>query len=222
MSQHSFSIQSNSIRKPVFGVVVELLFVCALHVNVFAEEVDAFRARVFKEVLLEIPDIELAKQIVEIRVKREFIKQQTPVAKPSQKEKLAPKPADETQPSIDQKVQGVSNHSAAVTTSTTPKAADQVSGVLQLQSSKGANGIYVGVGNRVVVGYQSAASDNGWSVYADLGLMFGKYDAYARTSMVGLHAVTASDVDAELNNLRTSLFKWSYVPVGAVGIKYRY
>jgi hypothetical protein len=72
------------------------------------------------------------------------------------------------------------------------------------------------------IGYQSAASDDGWSVYADLGLMFGKYDAHARTSMIGLHTVTATDVDMELNTLRGSLFKWSYVPVGSVGIKYRY
>jgi hypothetical protein len=72
------------------------------------------------------------------------------------------------------------------------------------------------------LGYQSTASENGWSVYADLGLMFGKYDAHARTSMVGLNTVTLADVDAELNTLRGSLFKWSYVPVGAVGIKYRY
>ncbi len=330
MSNHSNSIRVNSIRKPAFGVVAILLFLCAFHpVNVYAEDAAAFRARVFKEVLLEVSDTELAKQIVEIRVKREFIKQQPPIEKPSQKEELAPKPPNERQAPLDQTIEGANNHSTAVTTSITPKATDQVSGVFQLQSSKRANGIYVGVGNRVVVGsaypisnefslradvaglptregnksidgnqfavtesntslgayldwfpngadfrfslgvnanrirtrlqsvqgananingktfntgtevlditykfpqytpylglgYQSAASDNGWSVYADLGLMFGKYDAYARTSMIGMHKVTLADVDAELNILRTSLFKWSYVPVGAVGIKYRY
>ncbi len=330
MSNHSNSIRVNSIRKPAFGVVAILLFLCAFHpVNVYAEDAAAFRARVFKEVLLEVSDTELAKQIVEIRVKREFIKQQPPIEKPSQKEELAPKPPNERQDPLDQTIVGASNHSTAVTTSITPKATDQVSGVFQLQSSKRANGIYVGVGNRVVVGsaypmsnefslradlaglptregnksidgnqfavtesntslgayldwfpngadfrfslgvnanrirtrlqsvqgananingktfntgtevlditykfplytpylglgYQSAASDNGWSVYADLGLMFGKYDAYAKTSMIGLNTVTTADVDAELNTLRGSLFKWSYVPVGSVGIKYRY
>ena len=330
MSNHSNSIRVNSIRKPAFGVVAALLFLCAFHpVNVYAEDAAAFRARVFKEVLLEVSDTELAKQIVEIRVRREFIKQQPPIGKPSQKEELAPKPPNERQDPLDQTIVGASNHSTAVTTSITPKATDQVSGVFQLQSSKRANGIYVGVGNRVVVGsaypisnefslradlaglptregnksidgnqfavtesntslgayldwfpngadfsfslgvnanrirtrlqsvqgananingktfntgtevlditykfplytpylglgYQSAASDNGWSVYADLGLMFGKYDAHARTSMIGMHKVTLADVDAELNTLRGSLFKWSYIPVGSVGIKYRY
>ncbi len=330
MSNHSNSIRVNSIRKPAFGVVATLLFLCAFHpVNVYAEDAAAFRARVFKEVLLEVSDTELAKQIVEIRVKREFIKQQPPIEKPSQKEELAPKPPNERQAPLDQTIEGASNHSTAVTTSITPQATDQASGVFQLQSSKRANGIYVGVGNRVVVGsaypisnefslradlaglptregnksidgnqfavtesntslgayldwfpngadfrfslgvnanrirtrlqsvqgananingktfntgtevlditykfplytpylglgYQSAASDNGWSVYADLGLMFGKYDAHARTSMIGMHKVTLADVDAELNTLRGSLFKWSYIPVGSVGIKYRY
>ena len=330
MSNHSNSIRVNSIRKPAFGVVAALLFLCALHpVNVYAEDAAAFRARVFKEVLLEVSDTELAKQIVEIRVKREFNKQQPPIGKPSQKKELAPKPPNERQAPLDQTVEGASNHSTAVTTSITPKATDQVSGVFQVPSSKESNGIYVGVGNRFVVGYtfpisnefslradvaglptregnklidgnqfavtesntslgayldwfpngadfrfslgvnanrirtrlqsvqgtnaningktfntgtevlditykfplytpylglgyQSATSDNGWSVYADLGLMFGKYDAYARTSMIGMHKVTLADVDAELNTLRGSLFKWSYIPVGSVGIKYRY
>jgi hypothetical protein len=317
-------------RKPAFGVAVALLFLYAFHpANVYAEDVDAFRARVFKEVLLEVPDVELAKQILEIRLKRELIKQQTLTGNPSQKAELAPKLPNERQAPLDQTVEGASNHSTAVTTSITPKAADQVSGVFKVQSNKRANDIYVRVGNRVVVGYaypmsnefsvradvaglpehegnklidgnlfaitesktslgtyldwfpnggdfrfslgmnanrirtrlqsvqgtnaningkafntgtevmditykfpvftpylglgyQSAASVNGWSVYADLGLMFGKYDAYARTSIVGMHKVTLADVDAELNILRTSLYKWSYVPVGAVGIKYRY
>jgi hypothetical protein len=329
MSRHSNSIRSNSTRKPAFGVVVALLFVCAFHVNVFAEDVDAFRARVFKEVLLEIPDIELAKQIVEIRVKREFIKQQTPVEKPQTKEELAPNIPAEKQVPTNQLAPAATNQPAGLAASPSPKASDHANEVINAQPSKRANDVYVGVGNRVVVGYtypisnefslradlaglptregnksidgnqfavtesntslgayldwfpngadfrfslgvnanrirtrlqsvqgananingktfntgtevlditykfplytpylglgyQSAASDNGWSVYADLGLMFGKYDAYAKTSMIGLNTVTTADVDAELNTLRGSLFKWSYVPVGSVGIKYRY
>lgn len=70
--------------------------------------------------------------------------------------------------------------------------------------------------------YQSALSDNGLSIYADLGLIFGKYDAHARTSTLGLHTVTTADVDAEFNKLRGNLFRWSYVTVGAVGIKYKF
>ncbi len=330
MFRHNNSIRANSIRKPAFGVVATLLFLCAFHpVNVYAEDIDAFRARVFKEVLLEVPDADLAKQIVEIRVKREFIKQQTPVEKPQTKEELAPNTVAEKQVPINQPAPAATNQPSGRTASTLPKASDQANEVMNAQPSKRANDVYVGVGNRVVVGYaypistefslrtdlaglptregnksidgnqfavtesntslgayldwfpnggdfrfslgvnansirtrlqsvqgtnaningktfntgtevlditykfplytpylglgyQSAASDNGWSVYADLGLMFGKYDAYAKTSMIGLNTVTTADVDAELNTLRGSLFKWSYVPVGSVGIKYRY
>ncbi len=324
MSQHSNRTQSNSIRKPALGVVVALLLVCAFHpASVFAEDAAAFRARVIQEVLRDVPDVELAKQIVEIRVKREFIKQQPSGSK------SAPKTPAETRVPIKQPDPAATNQPAGLAASPSPKASDHATEVINVQPSKRANDVYVGVGNRVVVGYvypistefslrtdlaglptregnksidgnqftviesntslgayldwfpnrgdfrfslgvnanrirtrlqsvqvtnaningktfntgtevlditykfplytpylglgyQSAASDNGWAVYADLGLMFGKYDAYARTSMVGMHAVTASDVDAELNTLRGSLFKWSYVPVGAVGIKYTY
>lgn len=330
MSRHSNTTQSTLIRKPIFGVVDGLLLVCAFHsASVFAEDAAAFRARVIKEVLLEVPDVELAKQIVEIRVNREYLKQQLPAAKPSPKEELAPKIPSEGRVPIRLPVSASADQPAERNANPSAKASDHTNEVLNAQPSKRANDIYAGVGNRVVVGYaypistefslradlaglptregnksidgnqfavtesntslgayldwfpyggdfrfslgvnanrisrrlqsiqgtnaningktfntgaevlditykfplytpylglgyQSAASDNGWSVYADLGLMFGKYDAYARTSMVGMHAVTAADVDAELNTLRGSLFKWSYVPVGAVGIKYRY
>lgn len=321
---------SNSIRKPAFGVAWALLFVCAFNpTSAFAEDAAAYRAKVIKEVLHEISDVELAKQIVEIRVNREFLKQKASSTKATPKEDLTPKPSTENQVSIRQPAKAVIDQAAAVTSNPSPKTIGQVNEVLNVQYSNRANDVYVGIGNRVVVGYaypistefslradlaglptregnksidgnqfavtesntslgayldwfpnggdfrfslgvnanrirtrlqsvqgtnasvngktfntgtevlditykfplytpylglgyQSAVSDNGWSLYADLGLMFGKFDAHARTSMVGLHTVTAADVDAELNTLRSSLFKLSYVPVGAVGIKYRY
>lgn len=324
MSHHSNSIRLNSSRKPAFGVVVALLFLCALNpANLYAEDAAAFRARVIQEVLRDVPDVELAKQIVEIRVKREFINQMSSESKPVPKIPVA------TQIPINQAVKSSSDQPAEITTSPIHKANDQASDDLNVHTLKRGNDIYVGIGNRVVVGYtypissefslrtdlaglptreginsidnnqfavtesntslgayldwfpnggdfrfslgvnanrirtrlqsiqgtntkingktfntgtevleitykfplytpylglgyQSAVSDKGWSAYADLGVMFGKYDAFARTSMVGMHAVTAADVDAELNTLRGSLFKWSYVPVGAVGIKYKY
>lgn len=330
MSRHNNYNRSNTIRKPAVGVVAALLLMCAFHpANVYAEDAAAFRARVIKEVLLEVPDLEMAKQIAEIRINREFLKQQSSATNPAPKQELLPKAPIDIRVPIKQSVQGASDQPAAVTSSPSPKSGDQVNDVLNAQSSKRANDVYVGVGNRVVVGYaypistefsiradlaglptregnksidgnqfavteintslgayldwfpnggdfrfslginanrirtrlqsvqgtnaningktfntgtevlditykfplytpylglgyQSAASDNGWSLYADLGLMFGKYDAHARTSMIGFNAVTTADVDTELNSLRGSLFKWSYVPVGAVGIKYRY
>ena len=57
MSHNNNCNLSNSIRKPAIGVVAALLFVCAFHpVSVYAEDAAAFRARVIKEVLLEVPD----------------------------------------------------------------------------------------------------------------------------------------------------------------------
>jgi len=75
----------------------------------------------------------------------------------------------------------------------------------------------------VGLGYQSQSSDEkGWSVYGDLGWMYGRYDAYARTSLVGMHSVTAQDVDREMNAIRDSLYKHSYVRLGVLGLAYRY
>lgn len=330
MFKHNNRNRSNSTYKPHLSLWGWLLFVCAFHpLSAFAEDAAAFRARVINEVLLEVPDLELAKQIAEIRINREFLKQQRPVVKPAPTQDLLLKAPIDKRVTIKQPVQGASDQPATVITSPSQKSSDQLNDVLNVQSVKRANEVYVGVGNRVVVGYahpistefslradlaglptresnksidgnqfavtesntsfgayldwfpnggdfrfslginanrirtrlqsvqgananingktfntgnevlditykfplytpylglgyQSGASDNGWSLYADLGLMFGKYDAHARTSMVGLHTVTSADVDAELNILRGSLFKWSYVPVGAVGIKYRY
>jgi hypothetical protein len=329
MSHHNNCNWSNSIRKPAIGVVAALLFVCAFHpVSVYAEDAAAFRARVIQEVLLEVTDLEMAKQIAEIRIRREFLNQQSSDVKPAPKQESATKISAERSLPVKQPLE-VTNDQSALNTKPSPKANEIVNSKSNLRSSKRANDVYVGVGNRVVVGYaypistefslradlaglptregnksidgnqfavtesntslgayldwfpnggdfrlslginanrmqtklqsvqgtnaningktfntgtevlditykfplytpyiglgyQSAASDDGWSIYADVGLMFGKYDAHARTSMIGLHSVTTADVDAELNTLRGNLFKWSYVPVGAVGIKYRY
>jgi hypothetical protein len=65
-------------------------------------------------------------------------------------------------------------------------------------------------------------SDAGLHVYGDFGLMLGKYDAIAKTSVVGNQGVTTSDVDAELNHLRKSLYKWNFIPTATVGLTYRF
>lgn len=324
------SNRSNLTRMPALGVVSALLWGGVLHSETaYAEDAAAFRARVIREVLKEVPDLELAKQIAEIRINREFLNQQSSATNPAPQKELAPKAPIERRVPIKQSVQGANEYPVAVTANTGPKASDRLLDGLNAQSGKRTNDVYVGVGNRLVVGYSypistefslradlaglptregnesidgnqfavkeintslgayldwfpsggdfrlsaglnvnrmqtrlqsvqgtnanlngktfntgseeldikykfplytpylgigylSAAADNGWSMYADLGLMFGKYDAHARTSMIGLHSVTSADVAAELNTLRDGLFKRSYVPVGAVGVKYRY
>ena len=113
------SNRSNSTCKPTSGVAVALLFVCALNTaNAYAEDAAAFRARVIKEVLQEVPDVELAKQIVEMRVKREFLQIQPSASNPALKT-----PAEHRVP-IRQPVKGVSDQPAAVVTNASPKVSD--------------------------------------------------------------------------------------------------
>lgn len=297
--------------------------------SVRAEDAAAFRTRLIKEVLLEVPDLEMAKQIVEIRIKREFLKPTSQVSNALMKNELSIQPPAERKVRIRQPAQVLIEQSDAFVPKPTPKLDEPTKLEPNVQSVIREQEAYVGVGNRLVIGYayplsskfslradasglpprqsnksidgnqfvvnesntslgayldwfpqgdnfrfslgvnanrmrtklqsvqgtnaningksfntgtevldvtykfplytpyfglgyQSSASDEGWSIYADLGLMIGKYDAHARTSMVGLHAISKSDVDSELNVLRSHLFKWSYVPVGAIGIKYRY
>jgi hypothetical protein len=76
---------------------------------------------------------------------------------------------------------------------------------------------YIGLG----FGDRNDAGE-GLHFYGDLGLMLGKYDAIASTSLIGSQGVKASDVDAEMNNLRKSLYKWNFVPTATVGLTYRY
>jgi hypothetical protein len=62
----------------------------------------------------------------------------------------------------------------------------------------------------------------GFSYFGDVGLMLGKYNATATTNIIGVQSVTSADVDSELNNLRKSLFKYSFVPIANFGLTYRY
>ncbi len=75
---HFYLCNKPALHKPILGVVgIALwlaLFPCA---SAQAEDAAALRARVIQEVLAEVQDVELAKQIVEIRLKREYLSQQT-------------------------------------------------------------------------------------------------------------------------------------------------
>jgi hypothetical protein len=62
----------------------------------------------------------------------------------------------------------------------------------------------------------------GFHFYGDLGLMLGKYDAVATTSLVGSQGVKNSDVDTELNTLRKNLYKFTFIPAATVGLTYRF
>ena len=79
---HFYLCNKSALRKPIEGIVgIALwlaLFPCA---SAQAEDAAALRARVIQEVLSEVQDIELAKQIVEVRLKREYLSQQVQTKK---------------------------------------------------------------------------------------------------------------------------------------------
>jgi hypothetical protein len=76
---------------------------------------------------------------------------------------------------------------------------------------------YLGIG----FGHRNLSKD-GWDYFGDLGMMLGKYDAVATTSIIGKQGVKASDLDAEMNKIRRSMNKWSFIPVATFGLSYRY
>jgi hypothetical protein len=64
-------------RKPFAGVVGFALWLALIPcASAQVEDAAALRARVIQEVLAEVQDVELAKQIVEVRLKREYLSQQ--------------------------------------------------------------------------------------------------------------------------------------------------
>lgn len=103
MSPYNHRNQSISTRTPAIGSVVGLLLIGIFQsASVCAEDAAAFRARVIKEVLQEVPDVELAKQVVEIRLNREFIKLPRPVARSVPKDAFADKTPTELRVPIKQ------------------------------------------------------------------------------------------------------------------------
>jgi hypothetical protein len=81
----------NFSRKSIVGLTGAIFLTVLLHSQpVRAEDAADFRTRVIQEVLQEVPDLELAKQIVEIRINREFLKSQI-ASNPSPKSTSASK-----------------------------------------------------------------------------------------------------------------------------------
>jgi hypothetical protein len=86
MHFHCRNSQLHLARKPIHGFASAALCIALMSsFSVHAEDAAALRARVIQEVLNEVPDVELAKQIVEIRIKREYLKQQTIKIPPTQR-----------------------------------------------------------------------------------------------------------------------------------------
>ena len=79
-----YSYRPDSTRRPALGIVKALvLLLCFCSTATRAEDLAALRARVIQEVLAEVPELDLAKQIVEIRLKREYLNQEKKTPQPS-------------------------------------------------------------------------------------------------------------------------------------------
>jgi hypothetical protein len=51
------------------------------------------------------------------------------------------------------------------------------------------------------IGYNNISVDSpGFHLFADAGVMIGKYDATMTTNLIGSQNVTTADVDTEMNN----------------------
>jgi hypothetical protein len=73
------------------------------------------------------------------------------------------------------------------------------------------------------LGYQSAPEGiYGWSSFVDIGLMFGKYDADAKTNLIGQNSVTTQDISYEVDTLRRKILHNNYIPTAVFGLKYSY
>jgi hypothetical protein len=76
---------------------------------------------------------------------------------------------------------------------------------------------YIGIG----YGHQSS-KDKGLGFYADLGFMLGKFDTTTTTSLVSNGKITQTDMDAQIQTMRSSLNSLSVLPSASIGLTYRY
>lgn len=75
----------------------------------------------------------------------------------------------------------------------------------------------------VGMGYQSGnEGDYGWSSFIDIGVMFGKFDADAKTNLVGQNSISVQDINYEIDTVRQNLFRGNYIPTAIFGMKYSY
>ncbi len=64
--------------------------------------------------------------------------------------------------------------------------------------------------------------DKGWEGFAEVGVVLAKLNADVTTSLIGQNGLTESDVLAETDALRKSMYRWSVVPHAVVGMSYKY
>jgi hypothetical protein len=269
---------SNFVNFKSFSLKIKICACTLIHVfilSVNASELDARRAEILREVRETIQDDEMARQIVEIRLRREAKK--LPDENVSAKKQAAyVGVGTRLVVGYSQKISqnlAVRTEASGLNSSEQIKAVDssnyhfkeknlslgayldwfptdasfRLSAGVNINrmrttlngngSTVNINGSQVNLGSEVFnvefkfptitpyvgLGFGDRNDDSvGVHFYGDLGLMFGKYDAVATTSLVGIQGVKTSDVDAELNNLRKNLYKWSFIPTATVGLTYRF
>lgn len=73
------------------------------------------------------------------------------------------------------------------------------------------------------MGYESRTGhDYGWNGFAEVGVMIGRYDAEAKTNLLGQNSINLQNLTSEVETNRKTLFKSRYQPVANIGLKYGY
>jgi hypothetical protein len=239
-----------------------ILLICS---SAYSSESNERQAEILQEVRETIKDDELAKQIVELRLKREAQKEATYISVGSHiaigySQKISEHLAVRTEvrglntPEQTKDVGNTNYHFQEKNFSLgayldwfPTESSFRLTGGVNINRMRTAlknsgspvniNGSQVNLGSNVFdvefkfplitpyigLGFGDRnAADEGMHFYGDFGLMLGKYDAVATTNVIGTQGVKASDVDAELNNLRKNLYKWNFIPAATVGLTYRF
>jgi hypothetical protein len=55
-----------------------------------------------------------------------------------------------------------------------------------------------------------------------VGVMIGRYNAEAKTNLLGENSINLQDLSAEIDANRNAMFKSRYQPIAKIGLKYGY
>jgi len=255
-----------------WGLAAVWLFLCS---SAYSSDLEARRKKVLQEVLEIIKDEEMAREIVEIRLKREAHKLENDKLSPAKQavyisvgSRIAVGYAQKigTNLALRAEVSGLDSAEQSKRVDYTnyrfteknlslgayldwfpTESSFRLTGGVNVNrmrtnltgigSTVNINGSEVSLGNRrfdvefkfptftpyIGLGFgDKNDAGEGLYFYGDLGLMLGKYDAIASTSLIGSQDIKVSDVDAEINNLRKNLYKWNFIPTATIGLTYRF
>ncbi len=76
---------------------------------------------------------------------------------------------------------------------------------------------YIGIGFD-----SSKLNDRGWDAYGEIGVMIGRYDASAKTNLIGVNGITKSDISTQVETIGAAVKNKRNIPVGTIGLRYKF